>query len=218
MKESEARTFIVATEPGVIHQMEKRAPDKTFLAAPPEDETCACNECPFMRLNTLEKIRNSLAPRSKRAQIGNILSVLANLQPAGETDIAKSIIQIAAMLKHRSLVMVFSDLLTEPVPAINALRRLRHAGHDVILFHIMDEAELTFPFDGLIEFEEPETNATLEVNASHFRADYLREVTAFREQYRHECFQSGIDYVPLDTSMPFDKALTEYLVNRRARC
>jgi uncharacterized protein (DUF58 family) len=165
-----------------------------------------------------QKIRNSLAPRSKRAQIGNVLSVLANLQPEGETDIAKSIIQIAAMLKHRSLVMVFSDLLTEPTAAINAFRRLRHGGHDVILFHILDEAELTFPFDGLIEFEEPETSATLEVNASHFRADYLREVAAFRERYRHECFQSGIDYVPLDTSMPFDTALTEYLVNRRARC
>ena len=97
-----------------------------------------------------QKIRNSLPPRSKRAQIGNVLSVLAKLQPAGETDIAKSIGQIAAMLKHRSLVMIFTDLLADPPPVINALRRLRHGGHDVILFHILDEAELTFPFDGLI--------------------------------------------------------------------
>ena len=53
--------------------------------------------------------------------------------------------------------MVFSDLLAEPEPIIAALRRLRHGGHDVILFHILDEAEVTFPFDGLVELEEPET-------------------------------------------------------------
>ena len=57
---SEASTFIVATEPGVIHQMERESPGKTFLPAPGKDESCACNECPFMRLNTLEKLRDCL--------------------------------------------------------------------------------------------------------------------------------------------------------------
>lgn len=52
---SEARSFIVATESGIIHQMEKSCPEKTFIPAPP-DNTCACNECPHMRLNTLEKL------------------------------------------------------------------------------------------------------------------------------------------------------------------
>ncbi len=58
--ESAGTEFIVATEPGVLHQMEKQAPGKTYIAAPPDDETCACNECPYMRLNTLEKIRDAL--------------------------------------------------------------------------------------------------------------------------------------------------------------
>ncbi len=57
--QSEAKEFIVATEPGIIHQMEKAAPDKTFIPAPPTGN-CACNECPFMRLNTLEKLYLSL--------------------------------------------------------------------------------------------------------------------------------------------------------------
>ncbi len=164
-----------------------------------------------------EKIRQSLPPRSKRTQIGTILSMLANLKPAGKTDIAKSLVQIAAMLKHRSLVMLFSDLLTDPEPVLQALRRLRHGGHDVILFHILDEAEVRFPFDGMIEFEEPETQQKLQIDASGFRKDYLAEVKAFCDTYRRECFKSGIDYVGLDTSMQFDKALTEYLVSRRAR-
>ena len=165
-----------------------------------------------------EKIRSSLAPKSKRAHLGNVLSLLANLKPTGQTDIAHSLTQLAAMLRHRSLVMIFSDLLAGPKQVIQALHRLRHSGHDVILFHIMDEAEVNFPFQGLVEFEEPETGDRVKVDASSYRQDYLDEVTTFRELYRRECFQCGVDYVALDTSMQFDAALMEYLVSRRARC
>jgi uncharacterized protein (DUF58 family) len=121
------------------------------------------------------------------------------------------------MLKHRSLVMIFSDLLVDVPPVIQSLRRLRHGGHDVILFHILDEAEEKFPFDGLVEFEDPESRDKREVDATNYRADYLAEIAAFRQEYRDECFRSGIDYVPLDTSMQFDRALLEYLANRRSR-
>jgi quinolinate synthase len=51
-----ATTFIVATEAGILHEMQKRAPDKTFIPAPVEDDSCACSECAFMKLNTLEKL------------------------------------------------------------------------------------------------------------------------------------------------------------------
>ena len=164
-----------------------------------------------------EQINNYLPPKSKRQQIGNVLSMLARLKPTGQTDAGRSLEQLAAMLKHSSLVMVFSDLLAEPAPIIAALRRLRHEGHDVILFHILDEAEVDFPFNGLVELEEPESRQRLEVDADSFRRDYLQELETFRELYRRECFQSRIDYVALDTSMPFDRALTEYLAMRRSR-
>jgi len=164
-----------------------------------------------------EKVRQSLPPRSKRTQIGNILSLLARLKPTGKTDIAKSLIQIAAMLRHRSLVMIFSDLLADPEPVMQSLRRLRHGGHDVILFHILDEAEVKFPFDGMIEFEETETRDKLQIDASGFRTEYIAEVQKFCDAYRRECFQLGIDYVSIDTSMQFDKALMKYLVSRQAR-
>ncbi len=164
-----------------------------------------------------ERISQSLPPKSKRTQIGNVLSLLANLKPAGKTDIAHSLTQLAAMLRHASLVMIFSDLLTDPEPVIRALRRLRHGGHDVILFHVLDEAEVAFPFNGQVELEDPESNDKLEIDADGFRHDYREEIEKFRTDYRRECFQSGIDYVPLDTSMPFDRALTEYLASRRSR-
>lgn len=57
---SEKKIFIVATESGILHEMQKQCPDKTFIPAPPNDSTCACNECNFMRLNTLQKLYNCL--------------------------------------------------------------------------------------------------------------------------------------------------------------
>jgi len=164
-----------------------------------------------------EKIVNSLAPKSKRQQIGNILSLLANLRPRNKTNIGASLNQVAAMLKHSSLVMIFSDLLTDSDEVIASLRRLRHGGHDVILFHILDQAEVEFPFEGLVELRDPETGETLEIDADAYRSEYLEEINGFRSLYETECRQSGIDYVPLDTSMQFDRALTEYLINRRNR-
>lgn len=164
-----------------------------------------------------EKVRDVLQPKSKRTQLGTILAHLTNLKPTGQTDVARSLTQIAAMFRQRSLVMIFSDLLAEPGPVFQALRRLRHRGHDVILFHILDEAEVNFPYDGMIEFEDPETKEKVVVDATSYRRDYKSEMEGFRELYRRECFQTKVDYVPLDTSMQFDKALLEYLLNRQTR-
>ncbi|HIO20848.1 MAG TPA: hypothetical protein EYN18_00390 [Nitrospirales bacterium] len=121
------------------------------------------------------------------------------------------------MLRHRSLIMIFSDLLSDPEPVIESLRRLRHGGHDVILFHVLDEAEVQFPFDGLVELENPETQERVQLDATNYRDDYQEALLQFRQDYLRECFQRGIDYVELDTSMAFDKALLEYLVNRKER-
>ena len=81
----------------------------------------------------------------------------------------------------------------------------------------LDEAEVSFPFQGLVEFEDPESHQKMTVDTSQYRRDYMVEVEGFCQQYREECFRSGIDYVNLDTSMQFDKALTEYLQSRQAR-
>ena len=164
-----------------------------------------------------EKIRSSLAPKSKRTQLGNILSLLSNLRPEGETDFENSIYQLAAMLKNRSLVMIFSDLLVDEEKSLNALYRLRHGGHDVILFHILDEAEVSFPFSGPCILTDPESGDQETVDGEGFRSDYQQAIQEFRDGLMSSCRKNGIDYVPLDTSMQFDRALVEYLVSRRAR-
>lgn len=164
-----------------------------------------------------EKVRESLPPRSKRTQLGNVLSLLSRIRPDGETNFEHSIGQISAMLKNRSLVMIFSDLLVDEEQMMNSLYRLKHGGHDVILFHILDHAEVNFPFDGVCNLRDPETGEEIKVDADGFRKEYVDQITEFRDTLTQKSRQSGIDYVALDTSMQFDKALMEYLISRRAR-
>ncbi|MDA1015485.1 MAG: DUF58 domain-containing protein [Planctomycetota bacterium] len=164
-----------------------------------------------------DKIRNCIPPRSKRTQLGNVLAMLAKSRPQGPTDIAGNLHRVAAMIKHKSLLIIFSDLLTDAEPVIKSLHLLRHAGHDIILFHVLDEAVVSFPFNRAVELVEPETNESLVVDADSIRADYLETLAEFRQQYQLACRAVGIDYVPLDTSIPFDRALVEYLSQRRAR-
>ncbi|WP_298861472.1 DUF58 domain-containing protein [uncultured Gimesia sp.] len=164
-----------------------------------------------------EQIKNYLPARSKRGQLGNILAMLANSQPAGMTEVSKNIQQIASMVKHRSLFMIFSDLLTDQKQVLDSLQRLRYAGHDVIVFHVLDEAEVYFPFQGMVDLKEPEAGDSMIVDAEGMKADYLEALNELRETYTEKLQAMGVDYVPLDTSMPFDKALIEYLSQRKAR-
>jgi uncharacterized protein (DUF58 family) len=162
-------------------------------------------------------IRAFLPPKSKRTQLGTILGILAQLKPTGQTDIAKCLHQLATMIRTKSLVILFSDLLADPEPVLHGLHHLRHRGNEVILFHILDEAEVRFPFDGLFEFEDTESHDKLILDAKGIRSDYLDSLKEFTGAYQKDCQKANIDYVPVDTSISFDKALTEYLLNRQKR-
>ncbi|QDV21841.1 DUF58 domain-containing protein [Aureliella helgolandensis] len=162
-------------------------------------------------------LRASVPPRSRRSQLPAILSQLTKLKVAGQTDLAGSLTQLAAMLRHRSLVMLFSDLLSDEDTMLKSLRNLRHAGHDIIIFHVLDEAEVSFPFEGMVQLRDPETGATEPVRAADAAEEYRKAIQAFRTRLAKEFSESRIDYVPLDTSLPYDKALMEYLLNRRNR-
>ncbi|MBX3420424.1 MAG: DUF58 domain-containing protein [Pirellulaceae bacterium] len=163
------------------------------------------------------KLGACVPPRSRRSQLPIILSQLTKLKVAGETDLASSLTQLASMLRHRSLIMLFSDLLTEPQPMLRALRSLRHVGHDLIVFHVLDEAEVTFPFQGPLQLRDPETGQSENVLAANAAADYRQRIQEFCQQLDRDLTEAGIDYVPLDTSQLYDKALMEYLLRRRGR-
>lgn len=164
-----------------------------------------------------ESIRHCLSAKSRLSQLNNILSVLAQSKPLGKTELADNLVRVAGMVRHKCLFMLFSDLLTDPEPVINKLKMLKFSGHDVILFHVLDEAEVNFPFEGMVDFEDPESGQTLVLDADGMRKDYQESLRELCDQYRSECLLIGVDYVPLDTSMPFDKALLEYLSQRKMR-
>lgn len=172
---------------------------------------------PVGLISFADRVRTSLAPRSRRTQLPAVLSLLANARPEGSTDLAASMNQIAAMLRQRSLVMVFSDLLQPGTDAVDALTRLAGAGHDVIVFHVLDEAEVNFPFQGQVRFGDMESDQTLDADALAIRESYLAAMNEWRESLAARFRQQRIDYVPLDTSLQFDRALTEYLHARHSR-
>ena len=121
-----------------------------------------------------EQIRESLPAKSKRTQLGNVLSLLGQPEADGQDrhrqqpDANRG--DVAAPQPGHA---VFSDLLADPEPCCNALRRLRHRGHDVILFHILDEAEVTFPFDGMSSSKSPRRPSGCKSMPTVFRHDYL---------------------------------------------
>jgi uncharacterized protein (DUF58 family) len=172
------------------------------------------------------KLKTVIPPKSKRSQLGVILSVLANLkvEDLTKTDIAGSLTQLASMIKGKSLVMLFSDLLpttddwkTEADATLRSLHRLRYAGHEVILFHILDELEVHFPITGLVDFEDVESDAHDEMDAQGIADAFRGQIEEFRTYYKTECATANIDYVGMDTSVGFDKALLDYLVLRQRR-
>jgi len=164
-----------------------------------------------------EKIRRYLPPRSKRTQLPNILAVLSQPPSQKQTDIAHVLHEAAELMRDRGLVILFSDLLADVEPVLSALHRLRFAGHEVIVFHILDEAEVRFPFEGPTRFHDVESLDFVQANAQTVRDEYLRQIDDFIETYKTECFNAQIDYVQVDTSVPFDKALTSYLIKRKSR-
>jgi uncharacterized protein (DUF58 family) len=164
-----------------------------------------------------DKIRAVLPPKSKRSQLGNILSLLANLKPSGQTDLAHGLHQLAALIRGKSLIMIFSDLLTDPEALFKALYHLRHRGNEIILFHILDEAEVEFPFEGLVEFVDVESQEELQLDAKGMRDDYKAGLAEFRDKLKQESIHANIDYVPIHTGISFDKALLGYLISRTRR-
>jgi len=159
-------------------------------------------------------IRNFIEARSRESQLFNILSVLARTPVGGTTDVGSSLVAIGNLIKKRSLVLLFSDLLSDPAKVLEGLRYLRYKGHDVIVFHVLDQAELRFPFKDPTLFEDTETSKRLHVDADLLREDYLKNLRAFMERYEKGCHQARIDYAPMDTSVGFDRTLVAFLAKR----
>ncbi|MBI2193497.1 MAG: DUF58 domain-containing protein [Planctomycetes bacterium] len=163
-------------------------------------------------------LRNYLPARSKRGHLVSILGELSRNKPGGRTRLHASLAQAAELLRHRGLVVLFSDLLDDPESVLEGLHLLRFRQHEVIVFHILDRAETEFPFQGMTLFQDVETAERVQVDPESVREAYRAHMEAFLERYRRACERASIDYVQMTTSTPFDSALLEFLVRRERKC
>ncbi len=161
-----------------------------------------------------EKIRRYVPPRSKSGHLHVLLSEIVAQKASEKTDISGALHEMAERIKRRGLVIIMSDLLDEPERIISGLRHFRYNRHEVIVFHILDPRERDFAFGSEAVFRDMETGEEMTTLPYQIRQHFTRQVKAFASEIQSACRQSGIDYHPIDTGMPFDKALYAFLSKR----
>ncbi len=164
-----------------------------------------------------DEIRQYLPPRNRASYLRRLLLAL-EVPPAGSaTDLGPPLQQLAQMLTKRGLIVLVSDLLTSIDPLERNLSYLCAGGHDVVVFHILDPAELSFDFDQPALFRDVETRRDMYVDPSAAQKGYRRLLESHLARTRSICQNLGIDYHLFATDRPFDLALLDFLQHRMHR-
>lgn len=161
-----------------------------------------------------ESARTVVPLRTKRNHLQSLIAALDVSEPKQKTDIQRILRQVAESYPRRGVVILFSDLLTHRPGLFKGLQLLRQRGHDVMVFHVMDDDELDFPFNGPTRFEGLEVSEYIACNPRALREGYLAALAAFLEEVRRGCTRHTIDYMLLRTSDPLDAALAAFLSYR----
>ena len=161
-----------------------------------------------------ERIVSMTPPSARPSHLHSILVALDNITGGSRTDVTKPLQLLAEGIGKRGVVVFISDLLDEPERIIEGLRHFRFRGSDVIVFHLLDPAERTFPFERAARFRDMELGDELMAVPSAVRERYLESLNAALDRYRRELGSSGIDYALVETSTPLEFALMSYLSTR----
>jgi uncharacterized protein (DUF58 family) len=161
-----------------------------------------------------DSIVTMLPPSARPSHLRSVLVTLDRAQLGSRTNVAKPLHQLADGIAKRGMVILISDLIDEPEHVIDGLRHFRFRGTDVIVFHVMDPAELTFPFTRAARFKDLEAGDELMAVPSVVRDDYLAALNDAMARYKRDLGGAGIDYRLLDTSEPLEFALLSYLSTR----
>ncbi len=147
-------------------------------------------------------------------KIHHIMDRLAAFEATGKTSLGRGMADIGRISKARGIVVVFSDLFDDETGFESGLQMLRFAGHEVIVFHVLDPNEIDFPFTGRVEFIGLEGGPKLELSPADIRKSYLKEMNAMRARMRQACDRTGSHYVLADTRHALAETLSGYLVFR----
>jgi uncharacterized protein (DUF58 family) len=166
-------------------------------------------------LLTFDTDVRSHIPASRRSgQLFNILAEIDRIEPAKETAFKKPLRFLAEFLSRRGLIVVISDLYDEPENIMAGLKQLKAKGNDIMVLHIMDNFELTFPFMDAAQFEDMENKRKMHIIPEYLRTQYLAIINDHIARLRKEMSGSRIDYTLMDTTKPVDEALFSYLAAR----
>jgi uncharacterized protein (DUF58 family) len=162
-----------------------------------------------------DKIVKMMPPSARPGHLTALLVTLDRLQLGARTDVAKPLKALAEAIRKRGLIVLISDLLDDPDRVLQGLKHFRYRGTEVIVFQVLDPAELRFPFEQAARFRDVETNEEVLAVPGAVRGQYLKAITDLQDRYRRELQLAGIDFVALDTSIPLEGALMSYLLTRR---
>src|SRR5262249_24800625 len=161
-----------------------------------------------------DAIRQFLPSRGGQAHLRALLLALERAEPSGGTNAAAALARTIDLLKRHGLLVVISDLYDEDADVERAIMRAARIGHETIVFHVLTREELSLPFRGDLEIEDPETGRHVISNGAASGRAYREAFSAFLERWRERCATHGVDYVRVFTDLPLDAALRGYLRRR----
>jgi uncharacterized protein (DUF58 family) len=161
--------------------------------------------------------RLDVRPSARRSQLLKIVEVLEGAAPGGKTDLGAVLSATADQMHRRGVVIVLSDLLTDLESFYVALGKLQHAGHDVLVFHMLDRDELELPFDGSVIFRDIEGEDELFAEPRAFRKAYREAMQQFIGEAERRLRVCGIDYLRILTDDDVGEVVSRHLYDRMRR-
>ena len=160
-------------------------------------------------------LRRYLPRSNNRSNIHVIMGQLAAFEASRTTQIGPVLHEMATLSGRKGIVILISDLFDDEEQVLSGIQHLRYVGHEVIVCHVLDPAELEFPFDGNVEFVGLEGVPPLLTRASEIRRSYLEEIRGFCQRLREGCERNQSHYVPVNTGEPLREMLSGYLAFRK---
>ena len=161
-----------------------------------------------------DKVMQYIPPRSRITHLHVLLNALTELKTSGKSNISGILNEFVEKIGRRSLIVIISDFLDDTQKIIHQLKYFQVKKNEIILFHILDPYELTFPFETTTYFESMEDNRRILAEPKSIKERYLAELNRYLEQFKHFCFENRIDYWLINTTTPLDEALVKFLVRR----
>ncbi|HZZ73046.1 MAG TPA: DUF58 domain-containing protein [Pirellulales bacterium] len=163
------------------------------------------------------EVRALVRASSNPSHLKQLLHVMEESRPERKTSTGPIFHDLAERLKKRGLVLIFSDLFDDVAAMMAGLKHFRHRRHEVVIFHVLDPAELEFPFTRPTRFQGMEQMPDVMTDPRALRKAYLAEFAGFLNRVQTGCRNQRIDYVPMRTDQPLDVVLSTYLASRMTR-